>query len=250
MAKDATTRQARDEERMRRRFARRQWARRWGVWRPLLGAVGLAAVIGLGVWAVWFSTLLGVDRVEVTGLDHLKAAQVLEVAGVEKGTPLVDVDTATVERRVRALAPVLEVSVTRRLPGTVNVDVTEREAVAITVLAGRWNGVDAEGVIFRQYAKMPRGLPRLRMVGQVDPEVLREGALVVASLPEALAADVRRVEVETVDHITLVMRGGRTVLWGSGEDSADKAAVLAALVKASDDAHFDVSVPGQPVTSD
>ncbi|MFC6153281.1 cell division protein FtsQ/DivIB [Nocardioides yefusunii] len=249
MATDADARRERDEERMRRRFARRQWARRWGVWRPLLAAFALAVVVGLGVWVVWFSTLLGVDEVQVTGLGHLDQAQVLEVAGVKEGTPLVKVDTSNVERRVKALAPVLDVTVSRRLPGTLTLDVTEREAVAITVLAGKWNGVDADGVVFRQYAKMPRGLPRLKLVGQVDPEVLREGAQVVASLPDSLAADVRRVEVETVDHITLVMRGGRTVLWGSGEDSADKAAVLAALVKASQDTHFDVSVPGHPVTA-
>ena len=44
------------------------------------------------------------------------------------------------------------------------------------------------------------------------------------------------------------MRGGRTVTWGSAEQSELKAEVLAALLSRPD-RHIDVSVPGQPTTS-
>lgn len=240
---------SRDEERMRRRFARRQWARRWGVWRPLLVIVLAAALVGGVVWAVWFSTLFGVDRVKVTGTDHLKPSEVTAVTEVEIGVPLVSVDVAGVRSRVEALAPVRSATVTRHLDGTLAVEVEERRAVAVAVIGGKFSGLDAEGVAFRQYRKAPKGVPQVRTVGSVDREALKEAAGVVAALPADLATDVRWVEVETLDHISLVMKGGRTVLWGSGEGSAEKAQVLAALLKVSKDKRFDVSVPGQPVTS-
>jgi cell division protein FtsQ len=47
-----------------------------------------------------------------------------------------------------------------------------------------------------------------------------------------------------------VLRDDRRVEWGSAEDSAEKAGVLVALLEAREARVYDVSVPGQPVTSD
>lgn len=249
MEQGSTPAPTRDEERMRRRFARRQWARRWGFWRPLLVVLTLLAVVVLGIWALWFSTLFGVDRVKVTGTDHLRPAEVEAAAEIETGSPLLRLDTNAVVHRVEALAPVRSASVSRSVDGTVTVQVVERETVAVASIGGKLSGLDLDGVAFRQYAKKPRGVPEVKLVGDVDAEALAEAARVIGSLTGRLAERVKWVEVESLDHITLVTKGGRTVLWGSGDDSQQKAKVLAALLKASDDKHLDVSVPGQPVTS-
>ena len=60
-----------------------------------------------------------------------------------------------------------------------------------------------------------------------------------------LARQVDHVEVATVDQISLVLRDGRTVVWGSAEESELKAEVLAPLLS-SPGQTYDVSVPGQP----
>ena len=57
------------------------------------------------------------------------------------------------------------------------------------------------------------------------------------------------VTFDTVDQITLVLRDGRTVRWGSSADSDLKAEVLAQLIAARSAQAYDVSVPGQPTTS-
>ena len=51
----------------------------------------------------------------------------------------------------------------------------------------------------------------------------------------------------TVDQISLVLRDGRTVEWGSAEQSELKAEVLVPLLKRPAQ-RYDVSVPGQPTT--
>jgi cell division protein FtsQ len=130
----------------------------------------------------------------------------------------------------------------------VRVDVTERTAVAVVAPAqpgGHVRGIDAEGVVFRGFATRPRDLPVIRRGLHADADALAEAAQVAGSLNPSLAAEVAFVRVRTVDRISLQLRGGRTVLWGSAEDSAEKARVLAVLpAKAS---FYDVSVPGQPV---
>lgn len=237
---------------MRQRFARRQRARRWGLWRPVLALLVLAAAGAAVTWVVWFSPLLAVESVAVEGVEHLTPEEVRAVAAVQDGTPLVKVDLAAAEWRVKeSLAPVRKVRVVRDWPHTVRVEVTEREAVAVAEIGAVTKGMDSTGVIFRGYTKAPKGLPRVRVGSNADSDALEEAAIVLSAMPDDLAAKVRRVNVESIDRITLVLRGGgRTVLWGSGEASEDKAAVLAALLKAKKGKAYDVSVPGQPVVAD
>lgn len=235
---------------MRRRFARRQWARRWGVWRPLLAIVLLLGLVGTAVWLIGFSSVAAVEEVAVEGTDHLAEAEVRAAAAVPLGDPLVRVDLEAVASRVEALAPVARARVERDWPHAVRITITERVAVAVAQIGGRTRGMDVEGVVFRDYRRPPRGLPRVRVVGDVDREALQQAATVLSALPAGLAELVRRVDVETVDRISLVLTGERTVLWGSGEFSEEKAAVLSALLEAQQASRYDVSAPGQPVVSD
>ena len=61
-------------------------------------------------------------------------------------------------------------------------------------------------------------------------EALAEAGRVIGSLPAGIAARVDTVEVSSVDKIQLVLGNGRRVLWGSAEDSGQKAEVLAVLL--------------------
>ncbi|WP_104107355.1 FtsQ-type POTRA domain-containing protein [Nocardioides sp. 616] len=237
-------------ERTRRRFARRQRLRRWQVWRRVLVAVLVLVLIGTGVWLAYFSSVLAVAGVSVQGADQVSAAQVRQAAAVPADTPLLRVDLNSVRRRVEGLAPVRSARVTRQWPDEILVSVQERAAVAVVDLGGSWRGMDSEGVVFREYDQAPATLPRVRVVGDAGRDALREAAQVVSALPEDLASRVDHVDVQTVDQISLVLRDGRVVVWGSAEQSDDKASVLAALLKSREARRYDVSVPGQPVTSD
>ena len=54
--------------------------------------------------------------------------------------------------------------------------------------------------------------------------------------------------METIDQITLVLRDGREVLWGSADESALKAQVIDRLLVSQKAGVYDVSVPGSPTT--
>ena len=77
--------------------------------------------------------------------------------------------------------------------------------------------------------------------------VWAEAAAVVSALPDDLAPRVDHVSVATVDQIELALRDGRTVVWGSAEDSAQKAEVLEVLL-GQEASVYDVSVPSNPTT--
>jgi cell division protein FtsQ len=233
----------------RKRFRRRQWSRRWLAWRRVLVAVLLVAVLAGAGWLVFFSPVLAVAGVQVEGTDVVSPGAVRRAAEVPTGTPLATVDLDSVTARVEGLVGVKRVDVSRSWPDKVRIAVTERKAVAVvepTQAGGKLRGTDATGVVFRTFDTRPQGLPVIRTGDKTGSDALAEAATVAGSLPPDLAARVRYVEVRTVDTIQLVLRSGRTVRWGSADDSVNKARVLAVLLRQKA-TFYDVSVPGQPV---
>lgn len=231
--------------RTRRRFLRRQWARRWLSLRYVLALLLLVAVVGTSIWLVFFSVALQVKKVEVVGNELLSDEVVRRVGAVPTGEQLALVDLDRASSRIGSLAEVRSVEVTRHWPDTVEIEVVERTAVAVVELAGRMRGLDADGVVFRDFKAVPKGMPRVRPSTSTDADALKEAATVVSALPDDLATRVDHVEVETIDQITLVLRNGRRVLWGSAEESEQKAEVLVVLLKEKGQV-FDISVPGSP----
>ena len=151
----------------RRRFARRQWARRWLAWRRVVVAVVLLALVAAAGWLVFFSPVLAVSGVQVTGSRVLSPDVVRRAASVPLGTPVATVDLDAISARVDQLPAVKSVDVSRSWPDRVRIDVTERTAVAV-VQGGPGaplRGVDREGVLFRQFPTKPHALPMLRMGG-------------------------------------------------------------------------------------
>jgi cell division protein FtsQ len=234
--------------RSRRRFARRQWRRRWLAWRYVLVGVLVVAIVGLGVYAVWFSSWLAVDHIQVSGAQTVSDADIRDRSGIDQGEPLARVDVAGAERRIGSMAVVRSVSVTRQWPHGVLISIQEREPIAVVEIGGQLRGMDEDGVVFRTYKKAPPGLPRVETSIGTTSDALKEAAKVIAALPQELSLQVDHAEVETVDQISLVLKDGRVVVWGSADQSATKAEVLATLL-ATVQAHvYDVSVPSKPTT--
>lgn len=243
----ATSTAERTALRSRKRFTRRQWRRRWLAWRYVVASILLIALVAGSIWFVYFSTVLTVKRVDVEGETSLTREQILAQANVPEGEQLARLDIDAIANRLRSVAAIRTVDVSRKWPDAVRIIVEERVAVAVIDIGGRLRGLDADGVVFNEYAKPPPGLPRVSSTTQTTPEALKEAATVIAALPQRLSRLVDHVEVLTVDQITLVLRDGRTVVWGSSDDSRQKAEVLLALLD-QPARIYDVSVPSQPTT--
>lgn len=239
-----------DEETVRiaqRDFRKRRLAGRWHRVRSyVLGVLVLALVAG-AAWAVFFSGLVTARSVDVTGTQSLGDARIKRAADVPTGTPLARVNLDAIRARVESIASVQKVEVSRSWPHTVHIEVTERTPIAVIDRGEGLQALDSEGVLFGSYETRPPRLPLVRTEPDTAAEALLEAARVIDALPQRIAARVATLEVASVDEIQLVLTNGRRVLWGSAEDSGQKAEVLAVLLKRPGQ-QLDVSVPGRPTT--
>ena len=111
------------------RFFERSRAERRRRWIRVALGVLVVAVLGALAWLVWFSSVLAVRDVEVSGRTTLKQAQVLRAAQVPQGRPLARVDVGAIEQRVSGLDRVDTVEVGRSWPHTISISIVERKPV-------------------------------------------------------------------------------------------------------------------------
>ena len=247
--------------------------------RTLIMVLVCVALFGAGgVWVLYGSQWLRVERVSASGTRVLTAQQVREAAAVSLGSPLISVDTDAIEARLRQKVPRIDsVDVVRSWPHGIGLKVTERTPVLIiksTENAGKFIEVDAKGVRYATVSHAPKGVPALELaVSQSSAQssarsssrtsapsaslrrfgtdrLVREAVVVAGALPAAVSRETRTVKVRSYDSISLELSGNRTVAWGSGGKGSAKARTLTALMKAAPEArHFDVSVPTAPASS-
>jgi cell division protein FtsQ len=230
-----------------RDFARRRWGQRLRRLRPFLYVALVLALVGTGIWLLFFSSVVTLRDVSVRGNTTMSSVRIESVARAPMGQQLVRVNLAAIQARVETIASVKSVSVSRSWPHTIAIEITERTPVAVVDRGTKLQAVDEDGVLFGSYARQPAGLPLVQTAPDVKAEALAEAARVVTSLRSDIAARVERVDVQTVDRILLRLADGRTVMWGSAEQSAQKAEVLAVLLRQKAQ-EIDVSVPGRPTT--
>jgi cell division protein FtsQ len=230
-------------------------AKKRRLWRAAFFAFISAGLLGAAAWALFGPRLLIVRSVIVTGTHLVPKAEVLAVAGVRPGTPLIRVNTARAAARVVTIPQVRSVRVTTAWPDRVVIAIQERTPALAVSAPGQGDGqvgegydlVDADGVTVRWAARRPPDMPLYLTAVPVaalrgDPD-LAAAAAVLGELPAWLRHAVASVTAPTPDQVTLRLARGITVLWGGTDRAGAKAQELTAAMQAHMH-YYDVSAPG------
>lgn len=235
---------ARRQFRSRRRIRRRRTAR------PVAVLLAVAVLVTGGVWVALNSSLVEVREVTVDGTSRLSVGEVLHAADVRRGESLFRLDPGAIAARVARLRPVAHVEVSRRWPHGVVIHVVERVPFAVVRGASGAVLLDRSGMAFAAVTTAPAGLVDVTL-GAVVPGAGDADAKAAMTALGALPAKVRervvRLRAPTPYDVSLQLRGGRMVVWGSAAGSARKAVVLAAMLRRPARV-YDVSTPDIVVT--
>ncbi|HEV2757063.1 MAG TPA: FtsQ-type POTRA domain-containing protein [Actinomycetota bacterium] len=227
--------------------------------RKLLTVVITLAVLALATWGAFWSPLLSVRDVKLTGATHTTAAEVAAAAGLGPDDNLLLLSAGEVVEAARSLPWVADAEVERRLPGTVKVKVVERKPALVLSLgvAARWT-IDAHGHVLAAGQTEP-GLPVIGdvEVGDIKPGKRLSGAVIDEvlatwrSLPKKLASDVQAIFAPSLERISFTLVDGTQVRYGAAERLDAKNEVLLALRKRLAEEgrlalYVDVRVPTSP----
>lgn len=238
-------RPARDRRRPVRPGRHKEVRRRWVALLSVLTVVAM-------VYLLWFSSMLGVQTVDVIGSNAVPAEQVREAAAVPDQKPMLRLDIDEIRDRVAQMPGIATVDVSRSWPNTLEITVTERAAIAFFDSGPGGDGVhlvDGGGVVFKTVKERPAGLPELKLpLVSADDPVTRAVTGVLGVIPQQLLNQVTTASAKTPASVEFALADGKTVRWGTAADTDRKAKVLAALLTREGKV-YDVSAPDLPTVS-
>lgn len=220
--------------------------------------IALAALVAVMAAAFWIvrSPLLSIDRVVVSGDNHSNPRLVIDRLGVAEGTPTISVDAPALESALLADPWIAEATVVVTWPGSVNVEVTEHQPIALVQVANGFAHVTPTGNVV-QLLDDPTGWP---VIMTVNPQTVRAGAelgesavLGTLEFVTALPAELQEATVVSIDadrHISATV-GEYPVRLGRAVDMSAKAAALAAVIDHGIEAgsSIDVTAPRRPAVA-
>lgn len=204
----------------------------------IASVVAIIVIIGGVLWAF---PLLKVSDFEVTGNSSTPEEVIVEATGLNVGDNLVRIDAGGAAAGVVDLSWVRTATVTRGWPSTVNIEVTERQAVLFSEEEDGPHLIDATGLPF-VIDLPPESAVEVTGDQRNEPNVLGSVANVVASLPDDIRVGVSRVDIPSAYDITFHLHDGRSVYWGADELNHDKALAMQTVLT-QEGQHWNVSNP-------
>ena len=210
------------------------------IWLIVLSIVSVA--LGL---ALYFTPVMSARSVVVVGTGAVTREEVVDVAKVAPGTPLLQINTDAVADRVAGIRRVASARVQREYPSALRITIVERIPIVVKDFPDGPHLFDRDGVDFAT-APPPPGLAYIDVdnPGPADPPT-RAALQVMTALRPEVVAQVSRVAAPSVASITLTLTDGRTVVWGTTDRTAEKSEKLTALLTQPGRV-YDVSSPDLP----
>lgn len=170
--------------------------------------------------------LFALSRVRVSGVDRASEAALVKLGGITLGTNLFVLDTGAIERALGAHPWVKHVTVRRRWPSTLSIEVTEHAPIAMMSLGDLYL-VNTDGEPFKRVqATEPIDLPLLTGIEREDFVARREESLaavrqalsIIEAYATSSAAKGHPLSEAHVDEVgvTLVTNNGEEIRLGQG----------------------------------
>ena len=240
-------------------YSRRRHKRRVINKKRLLLSLFLALLGAELAFALFTSPMFAVRNIKVVGNQTVSDSQVLHALRVPNGTNIFRVDKDSALRDVRRNPVVQEVSIRRRLPSTLIVSVSERNALLILNSMGSLYEVDAFGIPFRLDEAVKPKLPVITC--QVRKKIVLGRPIRDAAFDSAkeclLLAQTKKVfsgitiTVDQKSDICLNIRDDYQVKLGQPEHLARKLDIAEQVIQQTPEfqergAYIDVTCPEAP----
>ena len=206
------------------------------------------------------SSIFEVKEIVVKGNQHLPAEKVVAVSGLYTGANIFKIDLTEAGQKLELLPVLRDVQLNRVMPGTVVIEVEEREPVALVPTGSSFVEVDREVVHLRPGRVGTAGLPVLTGVDakSIGPgrsltgDGLEDLVRVVLELPLELRDMLSEAHLDSGGQVTLYTMGGVPCRLGMPTDINSKGTLFLQVlhelqVMGKKIEYVDLSFTGTPV---
>ncbi len=234
---------------------------------------GLAAVLAVFVIVciagiVLFSKVLRVTSVTVSGLTSLQAADVAHLAGLDIGRSYLGIDENKVREKVESNRYLVFVSLEKRFPNAVILNVRERVARVNLMVMGVTYVLDEDGMVLERMNSVSLDNDLPTVTGMQAREV-RVGRVLAAQKETQLSGmhsvleelvlqgcigEISEINLSSMESVYLTTRDGYTVNIGGTDDLRAKIGTMRAVVAklremGKSGGVIDATVPGEATYS-
>ena len=174
------------------------------------------------------SSAFELATLDLAGVRYSDETQLRQRVEVPAGTNLFGLETDALEERLLELPTVQQASVSVRLPGTVAVEVVERDPILVWQVGERRLLVDREGTLFAEFPSSPTpeaaALPTVldkrdasaefRVGARLDPVDLDAATRLGSIRPSDLGSAAERLDLDLTDDLGFVLHG-KPGLWSA-----------------------------------
>ena len=191
-------------------------------WRAL--AIGAAVIEAIVLVWLWFGPLLAVGTVRVLGAQHMTAEQIAAAAGVNHDPSVISVDGQAAHNHLLEQVWVRTASVQPQLPGTVVIEVSEWQPVAV-FHSGESKSLfllSSEGVVLGATTTSgglvdvqgPAGNDPRAGEKPLDPQLVTAMVNIQKAMPTLVGQDITGFIFDSCGDLTMVARKGWKVYFG------------------------------------
>lgn len=178
---------------------------------------GLVLAVATVVLVALRSPLFDIDHVRIVGVERTSTRAVLAAAEVSTGEPLVALDANRAARGVASLPWVADVSVDKDWPGSVVIEVVERQPAAVVKRTDGLVLVDHSGWVLAETTRRPADLAVVELAADVEELAVGDqlspaelsAVVLAARAPEALRLAPGTVRTDDGDLVWAVDGVGR-----------------------------------------
>lgn len=231
----------------------------------IAAAVAAVVLVIVAYIALYNSNVFEIEEVSVKGVDHLTATDLQNLAGVEQGTTLLNVDSETIREQLMVDAWVQDVKINRIFPHTLELVVTERTIEAVVKVPSSDGSTTVDWAIASDGMWLMPIPAQDSEAGQlVNPQVYEDAAnalvisdvpyttkpevgsycsdanvnnalAIVSGLTTELSGRVTAVKATETESTTLTIKDGPDIVFGTADDIREKERVCLEIMNSHPD---------------
>lgn len=116
----------------------------------------LLVILGIGVYSFAHSDVFNIKNINVSKSDRFQPEQVQEMCGLKTGTNLFEFSAGDCEDKLLENPYIKEAKISRKLPGTVQIKLNEREETAVLLKDSTYIVIDEEKIVLRTSQELPQ----------------------------------------------------------------------------------------------